>query len=287
MVTISGVLDPVGVAAAAMLLFGRGARVYRILASILLLAYIAVLLAKDTRLLGVVPLIVVALYIAQRGGSVRRLLPAAVVALACAFLLLQVPLELRGQVPSAGLEPYVSALLQDPGKVLGGSADIGVGNVLFSVPLTGFVAVDVPSLPAGALSTSLSPLPGSMTAWPVLAPLLRVNSFVPFSSLGELALQGALVSFLYFAVLGYGVTRLQSLATALPGWRAIAMQLSLGGLVGAFSLSALEYNLRSSTRYAWYALGLYVVLRLVPMAKRMPAVRRGRVYDHRVRLTSR
>ena len=281
LVTISGVLAPLGVAGAAMVLFGRGARVERFLAGILLLAYVTVLFARDTRLLATVPIIVLALYIAQRGANIRRLLPAGLVALTCAFVFLEVPLELRGEVPSAGIEPYVSAIIQDPGRVLGSSADAAVANVLFSVPLTGFVAVDAPPPPAGALLTSLSPLPGSMTTWPVLAPLLRVNPVVPFSSLGELALQGALVSVLYFAVVGYGVTRLQSLAATLLGWRPIAMQLALGGLSAIFSVSALEYNLRSTTRYAWYALAVYVVLRFAPLLKRAPRAGYGRTGGHR------
>jgi hypothetical protein len=268
MVTVSDVLAPLGVAAAAMVLLGKRTRIGRLVAGILLLAYVAVLLAKDTRLLAVVPMIVLALFIAQRGGNVRRMLPPTLAAVACSFVLLQLPLALRAEVPSAGLAPYVSALVQDPGLLLGSSVGGTVGNVLYSVPLTGFVATDVPSLPAGALATSLSPLPGGMTAWPALAPLLRVSPYTPFSSLGELALQGALVLVLYFSVVGYLTTRLQSLGATLHGFRAIAMQLALGGLIAAFSLSALQYNLRSTTRYVWYALGLYIVLRVTPVLKR-------------------
>jgi hypothetical protein len=271
MVTFSTVLAPLGVAGAAMVLFGKRTRIGRILASILLLAYVVILLAEDTRELALVPIIVLALYVAQRPVKVRRMVPAGLVALACSFLLLQVPLALREQVPRAGLGPYVSALIQDPGLLFGGGvggAGGVFGNVLYSVPLTGFVATDVASPPAGALLTSLSPLPGDMTAWPTIAPLLRVSPYTPFSSLGELALQGTLVSVLYFSLIGYVATRLQIRGATLHGLRSVAMQLALGGLIAAFSVSALQYNLRSTTRYVWYALGLYLVLRLTPVLAR-------------------
>lgn len=268
MVTLSDVLAPLGVAGASMVLFGKRTPVGRLLAGLLLLAYVAVLLARDTRRLALVPLIMLALYIAQRGGRARRMVPVALAAIFATFVVLQLQLALREQVSTAGLGPYVAALIQNPTLILGSSVSAVVGNVLYSVPLTGFVATDVPSLPAGALVTSLSPLPGDMTNWPVIAPLLRVSIYTPFSSLGELALQGTLVSVLYFSFVGYLATRLQVLGARLHGLRSSAMQLALGGLIAVFSVSALQYNLRSSTRYIWYAFGLYLVLRFVPVLKR-------------------
>ena len=277
MVTISGILNPIGIACAAIVLFGRGSRFPRFLAGFEILGYLIVLFAKDTRGLALVPLILLGLYIAQRGG--RRLIPAAIIGFACAFVFLQLPLQLRGEVPGAGLQPYTSALIQNPGLVLGGSVGASIGNVLFAVPLTGYVATDAASVPPGELLTSLSPLPGSLTAWPAIEPLLRVGLFVPFNTLGELALNGMLVLVGFFVVLGFGATWMQRASSTLPGWRAMVMQLALGGSIATLTLSALEYNLRSSTRYAWYALGFYLLLRIVPVLKRAPAARtRGNRY---------
>jgi hypothetical protein len=262
--TVSDVLAPLGLAAAAAILFGDRSPIARLTAAVLIAGYVADLLSRDTRTLALVPLIMFALYAAQRSWRPWRFVPA-ILAVACSLLLLQLCISLRSQVSGAGLIPYTTAVVQNPGPLLEGNLGGAIGNVLYSVPLTGYIAEDVGNEPPGSLAVSLDPLPGTIAGWTDLAPLLRVTFYTPYNALGELALQGTLVLILYFLVVGYLTTRLQSLATSLHGLRSAAMLLALGGLIAAFSVFSLQYNLRSTTRYVWYALGLYLVLRFVPV----------------------
>jgi hypothetical protein len=274
MAGVGDALTPIGMTGAALILFENRRRTHRGWACMLLVAYVALLLSRDTRLLAVMPLALFASFVLQGQGRKRgrvALLAAGTAAAASALFLLQLTLALREQVVGAGLAPYLAALARDPGLAFtstGGGVAGAFQNVLFSVPLTGYLAADLSSLPASALSTSLSPLPSGFTDWENIAPLLRLNIYTPYSALGELAVHGALVLSLYFAVVGYLASRLQILSARLPGFRPLVLQLVLGTLFLFFSFTALEYNLRSSTRLIWYAVLIYVLVRILPSPSR-------------------
>ena len=263
---VSDVLVPLGVAGAAAILFGERSQMARLIAVALVVGYTAVLLSKDTRELALVPLIVFALYIAQRTWHPSRYSRAAC---GCVLVVLAPALPRASRAGSGRWPDAVHVSYRPRSRRSVGRQPRRCGrNVLYSVPLTGYIATDVGGEPNGALAISLTPLPGDVAGWTNLAPVLRVSIYTPFNTLGELALQGMFVLIAFFVVVGYLTTRMQAFAKRLHALRSAAMQLALGGLIAAFSVSALQYNLRSTTRYVWYALGLYLVLQLVPVLKK-------------------
>lgn len=216
MAGVGETLLPIAMVGAALVLFDRTRKAGRGWALLLTVAYIAVLLSKDTRRLAVMPLALLAAYLLQRVHTPPRkslLLLLGIITAGLTVVLLQLVLALRQQVNGAGLAPYLTALIDNPI----GAFELNTGfqgalqNVLSAVPLTGFLAGDVRSLPASELATSLTPLPSALTDWAQIQPLLRVGIYVPFSTLGELAVNGAPVLALYFLVVGYIGSRIQIL----------------------------------------------------------------------------
>jgi hypothetical protein len=267
MVELGGSLTPVGLAGISFILFDKARPVGRIWASFLLVAYGLVLFSRGTRELAVVPLLLLASYLLQatdRRGR-RRIVVTTLFAGLASLLLLQLTLTLRGEAGAAGLAPYVSALMRNPTAAFSFAGGVGpvVANVLFSVPLTGYLAANVTALPSSDLLTSLTPMPSQFTDWAQLEPILRFDIYTPYSTLGELAIQGTAVLCLYFLLVGAVVTWLQMSSANLGGLRSLVLQLGLGPLLVLFSLTVLQYNLRPSTRFLWYALAFYVVVRLV------------------------
>lgn len=264
LVSLSTLLSPVGIAGAAVVLFDKRKPSRKAWAALILAGYVAVLFSGATRWLGFVPIILLGAYMAQVGVDLqrRRVLVAAGVALAVSIFFLQLPLALRSRVDGAGLGPYVAALASHPDLALSTSATGVVGNVLFAVPLTGFIAADVKTLPADALGVSVTPLPSGLTRWSELAPVLRVNYYTPFNTLGELAAHGYLVLIAYFVFAGFLASRLQDVARRLTGHSGVVTQIAVAGLLLLFSAMVLQYNLRSSARLLWYASLAYVALRL-------------------------
>jgi len=278
---LSGVLLPAGVALLGLVLFNGRSTSGKRRATLLLLLYMTVLFAKGTRLIGLVPLILLGCYLSlpDGAGKARRLgvTTAALVGAATVFLL-QLPLALRSNFGGNGLGPYVSRIIADPGSAVVPNLLAVFGNVLFAVPLTGSIATATPEQPLDYFLTSIDPRPGGLTAWPTIAPLLRVNINTPFNALGELSRYGLVVFVGYLLITGFVVTRLQRFAARTPGLSAQIGVGLLGGLLLLFSVSLLQYNLRSGTRQLWYALVLLVVLRFVGTT--ISSTRRNRLVQH-------
>jgi hypothetical protein len=110
------------------------------------------------------------------------------------------------------------------------------------------------SIPSEAFWTSLSPMPGQLAGWVEIKDSLRVNRYTPFNALGEIATQG----WLTIAIVGAAVGLLLALATRvssnLRGAYQLAASLLLLAITIRFSLSLLQYNLRTSARHIWYLL---------------------------------
>ncbi len=271
MASLGDALTPVGLAGAGLVLFDTRKRTHRIWAVLLVVVYALLLLSRDTRMLGVAPIALLVSFLLYGGRRLRlrRLLPATVLAAACSVVLLELVLTLRGAVAGAGLIPYLSALLANPGLPFGSAGGIAgiLANVLSSVPFAGVLATHVSALPPSALVTSLTPLPSPLTDWSALVPVLRFNVYTPFSTVGELAVHGAATLVLYFAGVGAVISRLELLASRMGGVLATVLQLSLGAVVLLYSVMILQYNLRATTRLIWYAIALYLASRLLLMVK--------------------
>jgi len=232
----------------------RGAR--RLLCVVTALLHSGIFFALGSRRFALIPLIFAlgayAATLDKRGN--RRVLLAAVVSL----LLVPIPLYLRG-LSDHGLLPYVQAL---PEYL---SSDVGlsdtVENLLLPFPVISVTAFQEPMIGLDNLLVELNPLPGTISGWYEISESMRINSFVPYSAIGEIGQQNLtfFATFWIFigALLGYLEERVQTLLT--DGRRAVA--LALLSLTLFFSLLVTEYNVRAAMRMLIYAIAIDLAIR--------------------------
>lgn len=260
--SLAGALLPLGALAFCVALFQPG---HRVAAGIGLLLVFMILLGAASRQAALIPgMLILGRMLAPTPSSGRRRLGllSVGVALIGTVVLAQLVLELRLNPGGVGIVRLSERIAADPGIVTSqlNPAEV-LGNTLFATPLTARVAA-VP-LPMDVLWTAVNPLPGSMTDWPVMAPSLRINIYTPFNAVGELAAMGwsALVGYGLFAGLILGV--LSRIAGGLPTkWRLVGV-IAVMGLTVLFSVTLLQYNLRTGTRLLWYAAAVLLALRVV------------------------
>lgn len=261
LIKAGSLLTPIGMTLAALVVFDPNRKSARSIGVAMLVVYFGLALSRDTRGIGLLPVCLLIGAFAT-GRRIRRR-TVLVTALATAFLF-QLPLALRGDAgDSAGLIPYAHQLAHDPGSAFVSEPYSVLGNLLFSVPLTGVVATQE-HFPRKALITSLDPLPGQFTDWEDIKSGLRVNSAVPFSGLGELASSGYGWLVAVFLLLGAGLTAAQRAIAALPGLRSTGGFVVGSALTIFLSVGLLEYNLRSDLRYFWDLGALVLLLRCWP-----------------------
>jgi hypothetical protein len=210
------------------------------------------LFARASRTIAVFPII---LLFARTFTSGARVRPhsVALVVIGTIFLM-QLPLVGRANPDGVGIIPLTQQVLSRPEEIFSGFSLGGIlGNILFTGPLTGVVANR--QIPLEAFWVSINPLPGSWAGWSEYKGILRVDSSTPYNALGELGAQGwfALVA-VAFAV-GLLLALSTRIASRLDGAFALAASLLVLGITVFFSVSILQYNLRSSVRLIWYILG--------------------------------
>jgi hypothetical protein len=250
---LSFVLMPIGLAGTALLLFNSMQSRSRPWGVLLLSLYATHLFSTGSRAIVLIPVVLFGTYLLlpSATGTRRRINPIVVVAVAIMTgFLLHLPLALRAG--DAGLAPYTARITADP-SILWENPQDSIGNVLFSVPLTGFVSLHENRLPLSYLLTSINPLPGSMTNWSQIKDNLLVNAYTPFNTFGELALYGLPFLAAYFVIAGFVATRLQLWASRLVGIGNVLAHVVVAACMPLFSAVILQYNLRSSTRVLWYA----------------------------------
>ena len=198
---LGGTLAPIGFLAAAYLgaVPGRG---HRTLGRVLCLAYALVLFSTATRALGLLALLWLLTVegLGVGGNTTRRALRVGWV-LALTYFALGFALTGRG-LDNHGLFAYASYFVHHPSAISQSPTTIS-GNLLFGYPLTSFVVHVAPQVSQHDISTSLNPLPGSMTDWTTIAPTLRAHPYIPFSTLGELFSFSPAFGLVYFAVAGF------------------------------------------------------------------------------------
>ena len=227
---------------------GESAKV-RTAAALALGAYFLLFLSQASRRLAVATVAVTAIRLLF--GAKRHRKAIAVFGLWFSLVTLSLPLTLRSGTHH-GLSSYLPKLTTESLRVSSGPK-IFASNVGFAYPLAGVVATDPRKEAKAALATSLSPLPGGMVGWPTVSRQLRINVYTPFSGMGELGQAGLPAVFIYtllattvFQVLAVRACKLRE------SLRAPCFLLYLG-LSGFFALSVLQYNLRSASRLAYYA----------------------------------
>lgn len=266
-VKIASGLVPIGVASAAFFAFGAPRRRDSVAGWILVWVYLAYAFATGSRLLALVPVLILGIRFLVRIESVEGRRPnigTLIVALGLTLVFLHLPLALRSAPGDAGLAPYARDIFHRPSLLWPGNPLSSVGNVLFSVPLTGDIAVHRTALPSSFFTTAINPLPGSWTSWPHIQHLLELNQFTPYSSLGELSLYGWPFLVGYFLAVGFLAVRMQARFARLAVAGNLVGEIVLSAAFLLFSVELLQYNLRSATRLLWYSGVLLLVVEVAP-----------------------
>lgn len=227
----------------------RGAA--RVFAVVVFAVYLAMFFAEATRGLALAPvLFALGAFVAAPGRRARVGLLAAVVA---SVVLLPLPLFLRS-LTHHGLIPYAGRL---PAYFSQPSAwSVLALTVLISFAVIGVTAYVQPHFPLHDLLVSVNPLPGNSVGWYQIAQVHRLNIYTPYGAVGELGNSGMVAVLAYFLVLGAVMALLDRRVQDHLRSGLQAPALLVVALVGLFCLYNQQYNLRQSTRMAYYALAL-------------------------------
>jgi hypothetical protein len=250
---LGGTIAPIGFLASAFLAVAPDRR-HRRAGQLLCLAYSVVLFSTATRALGMLPLlwllIVEGLGV---GGSTSRRVTRVFGMFFLTYLGFAAALVSRG-LDNHGLIPYVTYFAHHPTSVFLAPAVLSE-NLLFAYPLTSFVMHVAPAVTQHDIATSLNPLPGSMTDWPSIAPLLRAHPFIPFNTIGEVFRFSPAFGLVYFALAGF-LFQYAAAALMSTGSPRLRLTVALAVLAAAafFMVTTLEYNTRVVTRTLWLVL---------------------------------
>ncbi|MFB2555288.1 hypothetical protein [Herbiconiux liangxiaofengii] len=228
----------------------------RIVAWVLLIAYIAYFISLGTRRLALVPLLILIGYVLARRGRIP--LVGAVVTAFFALILLSLPLYFRG-LPTHGLIPHLQGLYVfalNP-EILAASAN----NVLAGFKISGLTAFAQPPIQLEALWVSINPITGDAAGWYDIARALRLNRYTPYSAVGELGNYGFVVLTAGMAGIGILLGLAQRFNDTLfrePVWKLVGI--AALGLTFVFVIQSAQYNLRSDLRYLYLMIGVQIAV---------------------------
>lgn len=190
-----------------------------------------------------------------------------------ALLTLPIPLFLRS-LAEHGLSAYLPGTIQlvRSGEYFQQIPLLFGENVGFGIPLLVFVS-QMPTVTYQDLFIQLNPLPAYMTNWPSIADGMRVNSFAPYSALGEWANLG--LGTLFLLVFAWGLLCRLTLWVTTLTLRTSNLALVLIGLELALAmLSTLvltQYNTRATSRLLDIQVCLALVAYLVHLGQSQTA----------------
>jgi hypothetical protein len=228
----------------------------RLLAWFALVLFFVFFASRASRAMALMPILLIIGFTAISGRRPQRSL--FVVAAMAVPVLLGLALAERSSDVGHGLLPYLSHVGSDATMIPEATFD-SMDNVLFSIPLAGYVASQVPPLSESFALTSLNPLPGTLTNWSEVSPHLRVNYYIPFNALGELANYGYGFLFVYLLLIGLIFNALHNSLRLIGATARGYLTVLLYGMIISFAMQSLQYNLRSATRWIYYALAVVVV----------------------------
>lgn len=191
------------------------------------------------------------------------------IAAGCAWALyaLQIPLFMRSQ-PVHGLFPYVQALpdfISRPSEVLQ-----PIKNILIAFNITAETAFGSPSIPLENIMIALNPMSGDAAGWYNIASQQRLNLFVPYSGIGELANVGGFELFAFFLCAGFVLGYMERRVARLLREDRQIYGLIFVGLAALFAFMCIQYNLRSASRILYYMIVFDVGLAFFLSWKRTP-----------------
>ena len=246
-VASSAVGIPVAVLSLSMVA-GRGGQ-WRMFALVGLFVASVILFARASRSVALLPGLVLLGWAigSQRAIRGRSIAVAGVTTL----LLLQFSLLGRANPDGVGILPLAQLLSTQSGDIFMGLSVAAVfGNFLVSAPQTALVASQ--PIADHVFWTSVNPLPSQFTDWDRVRESLMLNAYTPFNTLGELAAHGWAHLVLASSAAGFLMAVSTRIASGLRGGFQISASLLILAATTYFSLSILQYNLRSSARLVWY-----------------------------------
>jgi hypothetical protein len=258
--TASVTLTPVAVVALCVAAF-RKSRL-RVIAVLGVVLWIAVLFGRSSRYLAAIPaFLLLGAYMAGR-AKIRPWVW--VVVVISTLVLLQLPLALRVHADGVGFLTLSEALIQDPGGIFASIDPAAIlGNILFSSPLTAVVSAR--SIPADAFWASITPAFGDFADWDTYRAELRIDQTTPYNALGELASQGLIAVVAMGLIVGVIIALAERIAQRLPGTTGSIAVLAVMAVTALYSVTILQYNLRTSTRLLWYLIAAIAVLWLISL----------------------
>ncbi len=260
-VIIGQALGPVALILVGYFAFDRSSLLgARVCAVVIALAYALLYLAVATRALALWPVLIFTGAFFAGALNLTRLIIAGTFVSLLALFGAEAALNLRA-LPDHGLDASLRYLVTQPSAVVG--QGVPFHDVLFGAPLTLYVQTHVGHLSFGDFLTSVSPAPSSLTSWAQIAPLLRVNQYIPYSAIGELDNHGLWLLFAFMTVAAAALVAVERLVLSTSErLRGIGLATTLG-IAAFFVVQCTEYNLRSVSRVIYYAVVLGVGLRLV------------------------
>jgi len=251
------------VALTSCVIFSSRGRSTRSLGYMLLMAYATIYFSLASRQLPILPLLVLIGWLVSDHRARSPAWPRLLLALGMTVVLYPLPLTLR-QLPAHGLQPYAQRLIDRPALLV--SPEVGplLNNLLFAYPLAGYVAYTELPIAHSAFWIMVSPLPGTSSGWTAIADAQRVNIYTPFNALGQLGNFGWLYLVGYLSAVGWYLAHLRYIVRKrFPvSWRG-ASSAAVTGIAGLFSLTSLQYSLRTSSRLVYYSLVFEFLIRLV------------------------
>ncbi len=212
--------------------------------------WVGLLFARSSRSLALIPIMLFSG--AALAGRKTSLSAVALTGVTTVFLL-QLSLVGRVNPKGVGLIPLSDQLFARFGEAASEISPYALlGNIIIAGPQAAVVANR--PITAEAFWVSINPLPGGLAGWPEIGPSLRFTKSMPYNALGELGSHGWILLVAVAGLAGFVLALSTRLASSLTGAAATIAALLVLGCAVFFSLSVLQYNLRSSMRIAYYAL---------------------------------
>lgn len=166
-------------------------------------------------------------------------------------------ISLRLEANGHGLIPYLKVTFEKPEILF----KYTIMNIYYTF-IFGFYATSetihlYKNASISNLITTLSPLPGRMTNWYVIASKLRINEIAPYTAIGELA-KYPYFSVLYYSLLGYYFAAVDHFIKIQVLQKKYLWAVLQFLVLVLYVVHSFEYNLRSSHRFIYYSMALYV-----------------------------
>jgi len=211
-------------------------------------AIVALLISQGSRRLALMPFLLLLGGVALGRSPSKRAISLSV---ALALYIVRWPLAFRA-LPQHGLIPHVQSI---PALMFGEFPWAPIlSNLLFGFPVAAYVAFVAPRLPLSAYWISVDPRTGEAAGFYKMYTTLQINTFTPYSALGQLANHGTLLLVGYSLLLGIVLTGCgRSLVGLSSGARGASplRRLFLAASSAYIGLNFVQYTLRSTTRVVY------------------------------------